>query len=126
MRLRRRCLPLVAAAALGAPAHNRAADDALGVFGMTVAVRAEGMLRPRISAARIVDVRQGLPAARAGVAAGDQVLEVDGTRVPGASAAELAPLSQGKRVGERIRLLLARPDGATYSVDLVAVPRPSP
>lgn len=116
----------MAAAALGAPAHSPAADDALGVFGVTVAVRAEGILRPRIGAARIVEVRQGLPAARAGVVAGDQVLEVDGTRVPGASAAELAPLSQGKRVGERIRLVLARPDGAAYAVDLVAVPRPSP
>jgi S1-C subfamily serine protease len=120
-----RALPCIGLAAACLLAPGQAAEPAHGVYGVTVAVRAEGVLRPRISSARIVDVRSGLPAARAGVVAGDEVLEVDCTTVRGAAAADLAPLSQGKRVGERIRLLLARPDGATYAVDLVAVPRPS-
>lgn len=103
----------------GAPA---VAEPARGVFGVTLAVRAQGVLNPRVSSATIVDVRHGLPAARAGVLPGDALLEVDGTRVPGATAAQLAPLAQGKRVGERIRLVLARPDGQAYAVELVATP----
>lgn len=98
-----------------------AAESARGAFGITVAVTADGWFNPTVRSAKVAKVQPELPAARAGVAVGDQVVEVDGRRVPGANASDLAPLAQGKRVGEPVELLLARPDGSHYRVRLVAV-----
>lgn len=91
-----------------------------GVFGVTVAISAEGWLRPTIRAAHIVQVQPGMPAHRAGIASGDEVLELDGRRIPGAAAADLAPLAQGKRIGETLSVLLRRPGGDSYRAVLTA------
>ncbi len=102
------------------------AEPARGVFGVTVAVTGNGVFSPTIESARVADVQPGLPAHRAGIAKGDQVLELDGRRIPGATARELAPLAQGKRVGESLAVRLQRPDGSAYAVILVAEPPAAP
>ncbi|WP_298827230.1 PDZ domain-containing protein [uncultured Piscinibacter sp.] len=96
------------------------ADPARGIFGVTVAISGEGWFHPTVRASKVTAVRPGLAAHRAGVAAGDEVLELDGKRIPGATAKDLAPLAQGKRVGERISVRLLRPDGTSYTVILTA------
>jgi S1-C subfamily serine protease len=119
------CRSLCVGAALGcAPAiASDAANAAVrGVFGVTVSVTADGLFNPTVRVARITRVEPGLPAARAGVLAGDEVIEVDHRRIPGARAADLAPLAQGKRVGDEVMLVLARSDGSHYKVRLTAVP----
>lgn len=116
---------LCAALALGcapAIASDAASASARGVFGVTVSVTADGIFDPTVRVARIARVEPGLPAARAGVAVGDEVLEVDRRRIPGARAADLAPLAKGKQVGEALLLVLARSDGSRYQVQLTAVP----
>jgi C-terminal processing protease CtpA/Prc len=103
------------------PALGAVADPGRGVFGLTVAVTAEGLFNPTVQVARVARVDPALPAAKAGIAVGDQVLVVDGKRIPGAKAGELAPLAQGKRAGEQVALVLARADGSQYAVQLTAV-----
>ena len=115
----RRRLMLGAAALM---AFGAAAQADRGVFGITIAVTAEGLFNPTVQVARVVQVDPALPAARAGIAVGDQVLVVDGRRIPGATAGDLAPLAQGKRIGESVALVLGRPDGKQYAVQLTAVP----
>ncbi|HET7793284.1 MAG TPA: PDZ domain-containing protein [Rhizobacter sp.] len=94
------------------------------MFGVTVAITADGWLNPTVRTAKVTQVQPGLPAHRAGIAAGDEVLELDGKRIPGATAGDLAPLAKGKRVGERLAVMLQRPNGTAYTAVLVAEPPP--
>ena len=110
----------ISALALLACGAGAWAEGERGVFGVTVAITADGLLNPTVRSAKITHVRRDLPAHRAGVSPGDEVLELDGKRIPGASATDLAPLAKGKRVGERLTITLQRPDGKSYSAVLVA------
>lgn len=112
----------VALCAAQAEASDGGGLPVRGVFGVTVAVTADGWFNPTVRTARIERVEPGLPAARAGVSAGDEVIEVDRRRIPGAKAADLAPLAKGKQVGEQVALVLVRSDGSHYRVQLTAVP----
>lgn len=105
-------------------AFSAAAEPANGVFGVTITITTDGIFNPTVQSAKIVKVFEGLPAAKAGLAVGDEVLEVDGQRIPGATAHELAPLTKGKKVGESVALVFARPGKGHYTVELVAVTRP--
>jgi serine protease Do len=71
----------------------------------------------------VQSVTPGLPAAVAGVAAGDSVLEVDGKPVSGALAADMAKLMK-KSPGETLVLKLGRANREVYTVRLTAVVRP--
>lgn len=83
-------------------------------------VDADGLFNPTLKSVLIQSVQRDLPAALTGITAGDTVLEVDGTQVGGAKAQALADRMK-KRPGESVTLRLARPDGRTYVVRLVAV-----
>lgn len=100
------------------------AEPAKGVFGVTITITADGIFNPTVQSAKIVKVFDGFPAAKAGISVGDEVLEVDGQRIPGATAHQLAPLTKGKKVGEIVSLALTRPGRGLYTVKLVAVARP--
>jgi C-terminal processing protease CtpA/Prc len=119
--LKRAATSVVIAALLMAQAQLAAAQPRRGIFGVTVAISGDGLFNPVIRSVRITQVQSGMPAAAAGVSAGDQVIEVDGRRVVGSTAKDLAPLAQGKRVGETVKLLLKRSDGQLYRVSMVAV-----
>lgn len=112
---------LLGAALLLSQPELAAAEPRRGVFGLTLAVSGDGVFNPVVQSARITQVQPGMPAAAAGIGAGDEVVEVDGRRVVGATARELAPLAQGKRVGESVSLVVRRPDGRLYRVTMVAV-----
>jgi C-terminal processing protease CtpA/Prc len=92
-----------------------------GVFGMSLTVKAGGwFLNPTIESLTVDSVTPGSPAALAHLAAGDEVLELDGHPVAGAKANDLKPLLH-KAVGERLILRLRRKSGEVYSVTLVAI-----
>jgi C-terminal processing protease CtpA/Prc len=61
-----------------------------------------------------------MPAAVAGIAAGDRIIEVQGVKVEGAKASEMAERMK-KKPGESIVLKLSRSLGESYEVTLVAV-----
>lgn len=72
---------------------------------------------------KISSIQENSPASRSGLNAGDQVLEVNGTDVRGASLTSVIALIRGE-VGKKIELLVARDEKkilATLSTEKVAV-----
>ena len=114
----RRAAIITAATAL---LHDFAsAQEPKGTFGSVAKVDADGLFNPTLKSVLIQSVQRDLPAALAGITAGDTVLEVDGTKEAGAKAQALADRMK-KKPGESVTLRLSRPDGQTYVVRLVAV-----
>jgi putative serine protease PepD len=99
-----------------------AAEEAAGTFGFVAKVDADGVFNPRLKSVLIQSVVPGLPAAAAGVAAGDVVLEVEGRPVAGAAASEMSRLMK-KAPGQKLVLKLKRATGEPYVVELTAVAR---
>src|SRR4051812_46815525 len=95
-----------------------------GWFGFGVAVKLEGfILNPSLTAVTIDTVEPKSPSAEKAIAVGDEILQVDGTDVPGSKALKLKALMQ-KEVGQTLHLRLKRPNGETYSVALIAIKSP--
>ena len=99
------------------------AEGQAGVFGFGVSIDGEGFfLNPTLKTVTIKNLPPGLPAALAGIAAGDQLVEVEGRAVAGEKAKELEPLLK-KDAGQTLTLRLKRQSGEFYSVTMVAVPK---
>lgn len=112
---RRITLALVASAITGLAL----AEEPKGTFGFAAKVDADGVFNPTLKTVRIHSIQSGMPAALAGIVAGDSILEVDGTTVAGAKASALAERMK-KKPGESVLLKLVRTSGETYVVKLVA------
>lgn len=112
---RRAALALLVCAHTGA----MAADEPKGTFGFVAKVAAESVFNPVLKTVHIQSVQPGMPAALAGLAAGDSILEVEGAQVAGAKASTMAERMK-KKPGESVRLKLLRVNGETYVVTLVA------
>ncbi len=96
------------------------AEESKGSFGFAAKVDADGFLNSTLKTVLIQSVQQGMPAAVAGISAGDSILEVEGAKVAGAKASAMAQRMR-KKPGETLVLKLARANGETYVVTLVAV-----
>ena len=96
------------------------AEESKGSFGFAVKVDADGFFNPTLKTVLIQSVQQGMPAALAGISFGDSILEVEGAKVAGAKASAMAQRMK-KKPGESVVLKLARANGETYVVTLVAV-----
>ena len=95
-----------------------------GYFGFAPEVSAGGFfLNPTVKRIAIHSVAPESPAARGGIHAGDEVVDVEGVAVVGSKALKLRSLAE-REVGQTLHLRLRRPDGAVYAVALVAVKRP--
>jgi regulator of sigma E protease len=95
-----------------------------GYFGFAPEVSAGGFfLNPTVKRIAIHSVAPDSPAARGGIRAGDEVVDVEGVAVVGSKALKLRSLAE-REVGQTLHLRLRRPDGAVYTVALVAVERP--
>jgi C-terminal processing protease CtpA/Prc len=100
------------------------AAEERGTFGVKLNVAGEGFfLNPTLKSVTVESVLPSSPAAGAGIAAGDQIIEADGHAVVGARARDLQPVLS-KRIGESIRLRLRRANGEEYEASMVAVRRP--
>jgi len=113
---RRLVLALIATQAYVA-AH---ADEPTGTFGFVAKVDADGIFSPTLKTVQIQSVQQGMPAALAGIVAGDRIIEVQGVKVEGAKASEMAQRMK-KKPGESVVLKLSRTTGGSFEVTLVAV-----
>jgi C-terminal processing protease CtpA/Prc len=110
---------------LGVTLAPARADEPKGTFGLTVAVDADGFfLNPTVKSVTVQKVEPKSPAANAGIAAGDQIVEAEGRTVAGAKARELEPM-MSKKPGQALHLLLKRPKGESYKVTLIAVAKPA-
>lgn len=120
--IRRSALVLLAAAALlFSPLASHAAEN--GWFGFALAIDAEGILNPKLRSIKIEKVFPGSPAAKAGLAVGDMIVEIEGIAVAGTKAATLKAAIQ-KPVGETLRLKIKRGSDATLDVAVIAGPQP--
>lgn len=95
-----------------------------GFFGFAPKVSGSGFfLNPTVKRIEIHSVVPDSPAARGGIHAGDEVVTIEDVTVVGSKALKLRSLAQ-REVGQTLHLTLRRPDGAVYTVALVAVKRP--
>lgn len=96
------------------------AEEPRGTFGFAAKVDAEGVFSPTLKSVFVHSVQPGMPAAIAGMVAGDSIVEVEGAKVAGSKASAMADRMK-KRPGEALVLKLLRASGDSYVVTLTAV-----
>lgn len=96
-----------------------------GYFGFVLNAETGGFfLAPTITALRVDKVLPGTPAERAGLRAGDRIVEVEGAPVIGAKALELKARAN-RLPGQTLHLTLRHADGQVYKAAMVAIPHPT-
>jgi S1-C subfamily serine protease len=91
-----------------------------GWFGFGADVSAPGFsFNPTLRSVTVSKVLPGSPAAKGGLAQGDQVIEVEGLPIAGHKAKEVQAVMH-KAVGETLHLKLKRSNGEIYAAALVA------
>jgi C-terminal processing protease CtpA/Prc len=94
-----------------------------GWFGLAISVDADGAFNPTLRSITIAKVFPSTPAALAGLAPGDKVLEIQGIVVAGTKADVLKGAMQ-KSVGETLRLKIQRGASDIREVSMVAAHKP--
>jgi len=94
-----------------------------GWLGLAFQVDATGVLNPVVRSITVEKVFAGSPAARAGLAVGDSILEVQGVVVAGAKADVLSQTLKMK-VGDTVRLKIRRGAEDIRQLSIVAVQKP--
>lgn len=113
-----------AAAALLATAALAAQASGKGHLGISLAVDGEGTVwNPTLKSVKVAKVLPGSPAARAGLAEGDLIVEIEGRQVAGARAYDLQPYMQ-RDVGQTVRFVVRKPSGELRPVVVTAGPKP--
>ena len=120
----RRTLLLATAALFALPSSVRAqAEPKPGTFGFAIDVDGEGFfLNPTLKTVTIKSVAPGRPASNAGLKPGEQIMEIEGTKVAGSRARDLEPYLR-RNVGEKVTLQMRKPGGELYTTMLVAAPK---
>lgn len=88
-----------------------------GTLGFSLHVSADGLFSPRVSKAMVKTVAAGSPAEAAGLAVGDELIQVEGLDVPGTSASVLKPHMEFV-AGKPKKLRLKHSTGREYEVTL--------
>jgi S1-C subfamily serine protease len=94
-----------------------------GWFGLAISVDADGAINPTLRSITIAKVLPSSPAALAGLAPADTVLEIQGIVVAGTKADVLKAAMQ-KSVGETLRMKIRRGATEIREVSMVAVRKP--
>lgn len=115
-------LTVLIAAVCCSPLPLHAADK--GWFGFALAIDAEGLsLNPTLRSITIHKISPNSPAAKAGLAAGDKIIAMEGIVVAGTPANTLKAATQ-KSVGQTLRLKFQRGTDAPRDISLVAAAKP--
>jgi C-terminal processing protease CtpA/Prc len=88
-----------------------------GEKGFKMDVNVSGFFSPEVTKATIKSVVQGSSAEKEGVKVGDDVVAIDGCKIPGCSAS-IAKESLQKSVGEVVILSMLKPNGDTYEANV--------
>jgi len=103
---------------------GRAFAEDHGYFGFALNAQTSGFFSPTITSLTIDKVLPGTPAERAGIRAGDRIVEVEGKPVDGSKALDLKA-SATRQVGQALHLTLRHADGQVFHVSMVAIPHPA-
>ena len=115
-------LALLGTALCCSPSLLHAAEK--GWFGFALTIDAEGIsLNPKLRSITIHKILPNSPAAKAGLAPGDNILAMEGIVVAGTPANTLKAATQ-KSVGETLRLKFRRGADAPRDISLVAAAKP--
>jgi len=118
-------VPRLAAVLLLALLAGRVHAEDHGYFGFALNVVTKGFfLAPTVSDLTIDKVMPGTPAERAGIRAGDRILEVEGKPVAGSKALDLKA-SATRMPGQTLHLTLRHAEGQVFRVAMVAIPHPA-
>src|SRR4051812_34315607 len=109
----RRMPPIVAFALVASVLHCAAADKAWYGFHIKP-VTAGFPLNPLVCSVVIDKVKPNSPASEHDMRIGDEIIEAEGKRVPGARALQFVPLLS-RHPGEWLHLRLKREGGEEYS-----------
>ena len=113
------CIAWIQVLTLGAGAGETKGGG--GSIGFSLQVSADGVFSPKVSKVSVKTVVAGSQAEAAGLAVGDELIQVEGVTVPGASASVLKPhMELVARKPKKLRL--KRSTGREYEVTLT---RPS-
>jgi predicted metalloprotease with PDZ domain len=97
-----RAVALLAILALAGFSLAVQADTPRGVFGIGLNVDGEGFfLNPTLKSITITEVRKGMPAEAAGIAVGDQIVEVEGKTSQAPRPKTCSPTCAARRVTSR-------------------------
>jgi C-terminal processing protease CtpA/Prc len=122
--MNRRHVALLVVAGLGSTGLAAFAAGEKGWFGFAVSVSIEGFsFNPTLASITVQKVISPSPAASAGLAVGDLVLEVEGIAVAGAKGDTLKAAMQ-KVVGEELHLKVKRGAAEPQSMTLKAIAKP--
>lgn len=116
-------LRFIAVLLLGLLAGRAQAEDH-GYFGFALNAETQGFFSPTITRLTIDKVLPGTPAERAGIRAGDRIVEVEGKPVAGSKALDLKA-SATRLPGQTLHLTLRHADGQVFHAAMVAIPHPA-
>jgi C-terminal processing protease CtpA/Prc len=116
MRLLTTLACLIALVAMAQPAGSR-------WFGLKLRVDADGIFNPKVRSITVETVSPASPAEKAGLVAGDLIIEVQGKTVAGAKASDLKAPLEGS-VGDSLRLTVRHASAEPREVTLIAAPKP--
>ncbi len=89
-------------------AFSSSAEAARGKLGISTDATSSGFVSPVLEKLTIGKVRPGSPAAAAGLKSGDNIVEINGRKIAGAPARELANVLKNLEVGQKVALRVTR------------------
>ncbi|HEX6019478.1 MAG TPA: PDZ domain-containing protein [Burkholderiaceae bacterium] len=104
------------------PAAAAADSPPRGRLGFTVYVEVDGSYaKPILKSVRVQEIEPGSPAEKGGLLVEDLIVQAQGRPLAGANAREVAAMVQVPP-GQKLHLVVRRPDGTQRRVTLVAGP----
>lgn len=103
-----------------APVASFAADKSRLGFGTQATI--SGFLSPKLKRVTVTQVQPGSPAAIAGLAVGDQIIEANGKTIAGAPVRQMARQLRDLKSGEHLRLKVKRSGETLLSIDIIVGP----
>jgi C-terminal processing protease CtpA/Prc len=99
--------------ALGALLLSASAAHAAGkpVIGLSLSIETDGFFSTTLKKVTITAVKPGLPAEKAGLLAGDEIVAADDIAIAGAPGSKLSGLMENAKPGDHLRLRVHRATG---------------
>ena len=95
---------------------------AKGRLGFAISVATDGYLSTTVTEVKVTSVQAGSPSEKAGLKAGDLLVEMNGTAIKGASGPALKKTLGGVKPGEHLLLKVQRANSGMLDIDIVAGP----